>query len=236
MFGNNPIAKREPSHGSHLTVVDGMPFYTIQGEGPYAGHPAMFLRLHGCPLQCFFCDTHFSNPSDPSLDIKHIVDLMEGMWPANTREGKLAVITGGEPTRQTLDKIITRLHRQDWIVQIETAGIFWQECLRNVDIVVSPKTPKVHDEISFHAKCFKYVIRAGEVDPEDGLPLTNTQVAGGSPARLARPKHEGIPIYLSPMDEGDEARNFLNRRAVAESAMKFGYIAGLQLHKFMDLA
>ena len=30
---------------------------TLQGEGPMAGHPAMFLRLRRCNLQCVWCDT-----------------------------------------------------------------------------------------------------------------------------------------------------------------------------------
>ena len=32
-------------------------FHTIQGEGPYCGHPAVFIRLAGCNLQCPGCDT-----------------------------------------------------------------------------------------------------------------------------------------------------------------------------------
>jgi len=238
MFGQNPVAKQEQFFDGSLTVVDGKPFYTIQGEGPYAGRPAMFLRLHGCPLRCYFCDTNFSSPTDPRLQVNDIVEMMDKSWPRSSRPNmggkRLAVITGGEPTRQDLSLLIRTLCAEEWTVQVETAGLFWQDCLRDVDIVVSPKTPSVHKMVDMHAACFKYVIRDGEVSSDDGLPVTNTQDEGGRPVYLARSQY-GRPVYLSPMDEGNEEANGNNRRAVALSALKYGYRAGLQLHKFMDL-
>ena len=236
MFGQNPVAKNElHMAGDALTVVNGMPFYTIQGEGPHAGRPAMFLRLHGCPLRCYFCDTHFSSPTDPLMSVQQIVDLMTELWPVTIAQ-KLAVITGGEPTRQNLKPLIQELLELGWWVQIETAGLFWQDIFAEdyVDIVVSPKSRTINHLIYDHAAAFKYIIKAGEVDLTDGLPLTNTQVEGGPRMPLARPRPRA-EVFLSPMDEGNEAANGLNRRAVAEIAMKHGYRAGLQLHKFMDL-
>lgn len=238
MFGQNPVAKNEGYlTGETLTVVGGAPFYTIQGEGPYAGCPAMFLRLHGCPLRCHFCDTNFSSPDDPRLAVSQIIDMMVAMWPVTHIQSRpLAVITGGEPLRQNLEPLITELLEMGWLVQIETAGIFWQNILDNedVEVVVSPKTEEIQPRIHDVAAAFKYVIKHGEIDPNDGLPFTSTQVLGGKKHRLARPRLNA-PVYLSPMDEGEENLNALNRRTVAEMAMTFGYRAGLQLHKFMDL-
>jgi 7-carboxy-7-deazaguanine synthase len=45
--------KREFDDGSSLAVHS--IFYTIQGEGVYAGHPAVFIRLAGCNLMCPRC-------------------------------------------------------------------------------------------------------------------------------------------------------------------------------------
>jgi organic radical activating enzyme len=31
-------------------------FYTLQGEGAYAGYAAYFIRLGGCDVGCVWCD------------------------------------------------------------------------------------------------------------------------------------------------------------------------------------
>ncbi|HEY6020017.1 MAG TPA: 7-carboxy-7-deazaguanine synthase QueE, partial [Candidatus Paceibacterota bacterium] len=58
MFGQNPVSPIR--HDKESFLVKDI-FYTIQGEGPYAGRPAVFVRLGGCNLRCAFCDTDFSN-------------------------------------------------------------------------------------------------------------------------------------------------------------------------------
>jgi len=35
-------------------------FISQQGEGPYAGRKAIFLRLAGCNLRCYWCDTKYA--------------------------------------------------------------------------------------------------------------------------------------------------------------------------------
>ena len=41
------VKHQDLSDGKTLRMVKGSPFLTIQGEGPYAGWPAVFIRLHG---------------------------------------------------------------------------------------------------------------------------------------------------------------------------------------------
>lgn len=235
MFGKNPVAKSvvATTDGLELQVVDGKPWYTLQGEGPFAGDGAVFLRLHGCPLTCFFCDTDFSNPKDPMVNIGDIADMIEAVAPGWC---KLLVVTGGEPVRQNLAPLINIMIKDGWTIQIETSGILWQDCLTDTVIICSPKTSIINEKIRLHAHGFKYVIQAGFTDDEDGLPVTNTQIEGGRPQRLARPKPgTQVPIYLSPMDECDPIANQANMVEVGRIAMKYGYRAGVQLHKLMGL-
>ena len=237
MFGHNPVMKPETHDGSVLKVVKIFP--TIQGEGPFAGHPSIFIRLHGCHLKCWFCDTEFSNPEDPEMPVEDILGAVQSL--AEKGRYKLVVITGGEPTRQPLGKLIAALIEAGFLIQIETAGSFWQECLRNTDvhIIVSPKTGMVHQEIQWLARAYKYVISFANYSKDDGLPTASTQQKGMA-ANIFRPdpsvqKVVKVPIYLSPMDEYDEGKNKANRSLVARLAQKHGYIAGLQLHKFMGV-
>ena len=228
MFGQNPVAKIEHNtDGQQLRIVKGSPFSTIQGEGPYTGHPASFVRLHGCNLRCTFCDTQFSDPDDPVMDIGELTMRCGDFG------HQLVVITGGEPMRQNILPLCDLLHQAEFVVQIETAGTLWIEGIQNVaKIICSPKTPVVHPMIRRHALAFKYVISTHD-DHDTYVPITATQ-PGTKPNRLAVSRF-GAPVYLSPCDEYDEKQNEKNRKLVAQLALKYNVIAGLQLHKFLGV-
>lgn len=237
MFGQNPILKPDKGDGQTLKVVEIFP--TLQGEGPYAGEPSIFIRLHGCHLACYFCDTKFDDPNDPVMDISEIAFAI-GQARAKVRTN-LVVLTGGEPTRQNLGPLIAFLRENGFIVQIETAGSFWQDCLElsNVRIVVSPKTQYVHPMIAEHAIAWKYIIRADMVSHDDGLPIEDSQKKDVF-KKLARPpldvEYDRTSVYLSPMDEYDPEKNRRNIEQVVKTAMQYGYRAGLQLHKIFGIS
>ncbi len=110
-------------------------FYSLQGEGYYTGHPAVFLRLSGCNLSCPFCDTKHQTYTEMTDDqiVKHI-----SQYPA-----RHIVITGGEPGLQLTSAFIHLLHAHNWYVQVETNGI--TPIPDNADwITCSPKTPLTH--------------------------------------------------------------------------------------------
>jgi 7-carboxy-7-deazaguanine synthase len=62
MFGKNEIVgvKYFKDAEKDQLFVTSM-FYTLQGEGPYRGEPAFFIRLAKCNLACSFCDTFFDD-------------------------------------------------------------------------------------------------------------------------------------------------------------------------------
>ena len=71
-------------------------FYSIQGEGKFAGTPAVFVRFSGCNLACSWCDTDHSNFVEMTRD--ELEDAVGALL--KDREGAIVVLTGGEPALQ----------------------------------------------------------------------------------------------------------------------------------------
>lgn len=229
MFGQNPIRKQELRSDGMLWVQE--VFRTIQGEGPLAGRPAVFIRLAGCNLACKFCDTEFeSGTMLHEIDVLYKVrELVPDAW-----RQPLVVLSGGEPFRQDIRELVRRLFYDRYEVQIETAGTLWLDDLdRRAQLVVSPKTGGLHSAIYARATDFKYILRAGEVDPEDGLPGVSPQT--GVVQRLARPNSTTQQVWVQPCDDHDAEKNALNLDAAKHSALTFGYRLSLQQHKILEL-
>ena len=240
MFGKNPIRKFDAYPNGDLQVHE--IFFTLQGEGPHSGLPAVFVRLSGCNLSCWWCDTHWDDQKDP---LRSVQSILEGVALASRGLTQLIVLTGGEPLRQDLRVLLDTLARinfslgdKPWKLQIETAGTLWQECLDDhpwVDVVCSPKTAAIHPKIKARANAFKYVINARDSFDVDGLPITNTQIEDGRRRSLAKPR-AGAPVYLSPCDlHEDKYGTEANYAKVAELSLQHGYRAGVQLHKVLGL-
>lgn len=213
-------------------------FHTVQGEGPYAGRRATFIRLAGCHLRCKFCDTDFINGRTMMTVADIVTETIK-------QPNEIVVLTGGEPMRQNivaLTRVLTVSFKKH--VQIETAGSFWVPQTHrhvfermldetSVSIVVSPKTTYVHPLIEEHALAWKYIIGAEDlISEEDGLPLTCTQ----NPEKtrtLARPpkRTSRHRIYVQPMDTSDHVRNITAMDRCVELTKKYGYTLSLQQHK-----
>lgn len=235
MLNKQPIEKRDLSKDGSVEVHS--IFYTIQGEGPFCGTPAVFVRLAGCNLQCPGCDTEYTSTRKRMMPD----EVSNAVFALATRG--LVVITGGEPFRQNLKKLISKLVWSGYYVQIETNGTLEPAPVaygietsrrKGVYIVCSPKTGKIHPRIYQTACALKYVVEAGDVREEDGLPMTALKhTALPYPARP--PADWKRAVYIQPMDSKDEARNSANMIAAVESALKFGYILQLQVHKYIGV-
>src|SRR5882672_1009504 len=102
-------------------------FHTLQGEGPLAGRPAVFVRLAKCQLRCSFCDTFFEKGSwmTPDSILARALTLAVNRDPLHAEDvnplRKLAlIITGGEPMLQTrLVNLLDIAIKQFSVVQIE---------------------------------------------------------------------------------------------------------------------
>ena len=153
MFGTNTIHGRSTfkTLDKDQLMLACFPFATLQGEGPYSGQKAVFMRLAHCNLACSFCDTAFDKG-----DVYQFEDILmlllrcvndwnkqnnckpqysdEDLYKVNTREALLEgwgfVVTGGEPLlQQNLFKFLERLLEGyspvplfNWM-QIESNGI-----------------------------------------------------------------------------------------------------------------
>ena len=136
-----------------------------------------------------------------------------------------------------LGELISMLH--DSIeTQIETAGTIWPSSLEevfaraNVSLVCSPKTPKVVPQIIQCADAWKYIIKAGCVDPQDGLPIGSTQRGANNPSqKLYRADTSPNEIFVQPCDEDDPRKNAANLQEAVLSSLRYGYRLSLQVHK-----
>lgn len=205
MFGTNRLAKKRHDQNGDVLSIQSI-FSTIQGEGPYAGVPAIFLRLAGCNLRCTFCDTDFESKATEMTKFDVIRKIRNLSMERNTFPTKLVVITGGEPLLQNLIPLIYELtHLEAFEVQIETAGSVWLPGLEtfvkseDVTIVCSPKTGKVAEEIEEYCFNWKYLIQEGAVSEKDGLPNKSTQVPGKE-LELFRPPRANDIVWLQPCE------------------------------------
>jgi len=169
VFGTNQIVGQRFFHDApeDSLFVTSM-FFTLQGEGPYAGQPALFIRLTKCNLACSFCDTFFDDGDWMTFDqirtkaYHTICDYWNSrgigvpLWalPSNIvspdeylRKGIPAkfpnvvlVITGGEPLLQkNLMDFLNYTKPMFRNMQIESNGTVNQDVPSHVTLVCSPK-------------------------------------------------------------------------------------------------
>ena len=94
-------------------------FFSIQGEGPTAGLPAVFVRLQGCSVGCAWCDTKYS--WEPGGG--YTVDLDELVAEVLGHPCRRAVITGGEPLESaSFLPLAHSLADRGFALEVETSG------------------------------------------------------------------------------------------------------------------
>lgn len=128
-------------------------FATIQGEGANTGRVAVFVRFAGCNLwdgteagrtrgkaPCArWCDTDFIGGIEYDLD--ELIAIIVEKWTGG--EGsRFVVFTGGEPSLQLNEALVSSVQRAGFYTAVETNGL---RSIPSVDwITVSPKTAKIN--------------------------------------------------------------------------------------------
>jgi 7-carboxy-7-deazaguanine synthase len=195
-------------------------FPTLQGEGPYVGWPAVFVRLGGCNLACDFCDTEFEDYREMAL-----ADIVGEVKKMGTGR-KLVVITGGEPLRQNIAPLCEALLADGFKVQIETNGTLMRELPEEVDIICSPKNTgggymPIRGDLLPRVNAFKFIISAANENYNHVGDVGQEQF--------------NTPVYVQPMDEYDEAKNKENLELATRLANEKGYRLSLQIHKILGI-
>lgn len=223
-MNNQPIEKLIKSSGNVLDIHS--IFLTIQGEGIFTGHPAVFIRLAGCNLMCPNCDTDYT-VGRKMIDTKEIISQVFLIKSG----AKLVVVTGGEPFRQNITLLCNELIDKGMAVQVETNGTLPipPEISPSASIVVSPKTHHVHKSVSERAVCAKYVVSAKSVG-YDGLP---NKVLGNEIKGIV--KRLKIPVYIQPEDSYNKNENKANLQTCIKSSLLNGYILQVQTHKIIGV-
>ena len=238
MFQNKQLPSKQTSDPNILRVFK--IFETIQGEGPLTGRTCIFIRTHGCNLQCPQCDTDYTSSMD-TYTAQELFDKVHRLRPKN-KKYSLIVFTGGEPLRQNLSLVSRMFLRAGYYIQFETNGMMWQLDMEailtrnDVTVVCSPKTPKIHERMERCIDHFKYIGAAGQLSDDDGLP----NMGLGYPLPPKRPSlfysnHKRHRIWLSAMDQLDAVKNKNNMQACLASCLKYGYSFTHQLHKIVGV-
>ncbi len=120
---------------------------TIQGEGYWVGATVDFIRLHGCPVKCPWCDQEYSNGG---------IHLPRSLITIDTLITELksprVIISGGEPfIHKNLPDLVQAILNSNREVSIETSGAFYQPVSNFCWITLSPKqhiNPQQRDSVS----------------------------------------------------------------------------------------
>ena len=95
-------------------------FYSVQGEGVFAGQAAFFIRLGGCDVGCVWCDVKDSWDADkhPKLTVDFLLEE------ASKHPSRILILTGGEPAMYDLRAFTEVFKEKGFRVHIETSGAY----------------------------------------------------------------------------------------------------------------
>lgn len=233
MFGTNEIIGKKyfKDAAKDQLFVTSM-FMTLQGEGPFRGEPAFFIRLAKCNLDCQFCDTFFDDGDWLTFD--QIEDRVEETItqfyadknmerPAWTRHAQgvrtnfeddtvidikkrmVLVITGGEPMLQdNLGPFLDYMGHIFIKSQIESNGTQNTTIPESAVLVCSPKCLEKNKIAVRYLKP-----RAEILERADCLKFVMEATEGSPYAEVPDWAHEwqaktGKEIFVSPMNVYNE--------------------------------
>ncbi len=202
-------------------------FSSLQGEGHHTGRAATFVRFAGCNLRCPFCDTDFTHYREMSAE-----EIVESVKQYTTR---FVVLTGGEPSLQIDDTLITALHEAGFYIAVETNGT--RLLPESIDwVTVSPKQPLTTTSLpqieSGRVNEIKVVFDGTASDILLSIEHLEKE------AEYTRDSFHNLPsplLFLQPCDVGDAQHNAEITRQCIEYIMQHPcWQLSLQTHKLAN--
>ena len=235
-------------------------FHTIQGEGPYAGWPSVFVRLAGCNFgdkqdHCSWCDTFFALDKATHYSVSSLATAAADLK-KNQRD--ILVITGGEPTLQPLlFDFIVEASKYFTAIQLESNGTqayffaqvedLKEKVKANGSVfcsVVSPKASEkagrygnVADTVVKAADCLKFVVSADPTSPHHTVPewAAKHHTVYVSPMAVYKKPYAGEVSSIWDRDLIDDEATSKNYAYAAQYVMNAGFLLSLQTHLFTSI-
>jgi organic radical activating enzyme len=194
-------------------------FSSIQGEGPYVGCRQLFVRLAGCNLNCFYCDTAISQRTAPMALLEQKAGKRKFNKEPNPLNGeKLLVhinqllltphhsvsLTGGEPLCQAA-KLADVLPFINGKIFLETNGTLYHELallLPMIDIIsMDIKLPSLMDGREYWAehKSFLELANKKEVYVKLVVSATTTNIEFFTAIQLIAAINPNTLLVLQPI-------------------------------------
>jgi len=189
-------------------------FYSIQGEGVYAGQPAFFIRLGGCDVGCVWCDVKDSWDADKHP--KKSIDFL--LAEAMKQPSRILILTGGEPAMYDLTEVTQAFKNEGFRIHIETSGAY--ELIGNFDWV------------TFSPKKFKapIVSAASQADELKVVVFNKSDIAWAEEHQKMVPNN--CKLYLQP--EWDKRE--ITEKIIFDYVLKNpNWFVSLQTHKYLGV-
>ena len=221
---------------------------TLQGEGLFAGRPAVFVRLVGCNMwsgyehtrqrdaertggHCpLWCDTDFTKEGSQDYTADALATAMQQVG----GEVRFCVITGGEPLMQLDATLVKVLHKAGFFIAIETNGTMslaercWDPAGEKLEapdwIVCSPKLKEQELQLEFFDE-LKLVVP--DYKPEDFEAFVGLQ-------RVNKVNNHTLPLLWLQPEDG--ARLLDARKLAIDTALSHPkWRVSVQTHKILNV-
>jgi 7-carboxy-7-deazaguanine synthase len=230
-----PIEKQVNDTQGNLDVVH--VWYTLQGEGPFAGTPAVFLRLAGCDLQC---------PQCFGTAIKSRIPYLTKSFGPSVRMDKVKegekILTFDKDFQLVETEVRNILHRTviEWL-EIQISGYTYDVTLDHLffttrglieakDLVVGDDIleARPNEIISFKKKGIRNPIHNPGV-LEKKIANTDYKASGEKVSRTIRKKqHEGTYVHPFDLISPEQKQEIRRRQSEAKRREKNPNWTGLQ--------